>query len=88
MADGTVFYSLASGTLGNKEDWYRLVVPDDGTGPFVEHAWAIHNADGDTEFNGENSMSVSDFLSKGYPEDAKMSLRRLLTSKSSRSSDA
>ena len=39
MADGTVFYSLASGTLGNKEDWYRLVVPDDGTDPFVEHAW-------------------------------------------------
>jgi hypothetical protein len=88
MADGNLFYSRASGPLGNKEDWFSLVVPDDGTDPFVEHVWAIHNANGDTEFNGQSSMSVSDFLSKGYPEDAKKRLRGLLTSKSSGSSDA
>ncbi|MGO8779294.1 MAG: hypothetical protein ACLQKK_10340 [Rhodomicrobium sp.] len=83
MTDGTVFYSRASGTLGNKEDWYRLVVLQDGATPFVQHAWAVHDADGATEFNGEYSISVSDFLSKAYPEDAKMSLRWLLTSEPS-----
>jgi hypothetical protein len=88
MADGVVFFSHAGGPSGNQENWYRLVVPDDGTDPFVEHAWAIHNADGETKFNGQSRMSVSDFLSKGHPEEAKMSLRRLLTSKSSGSSDA
>jgi hypothetical protein len=88
MADGTVFFSHASGTSGNEENWYKLVAPDDGTDPFVEHAWAIHNADGDTKFNGESRMPVSDFLTKGYPEEAKMSLRRLLTFKSLGSSDA
>jgi hypothetical protein len=87
MADGVVFFSHASGTSGNKENWYKLVAPDDGTDPFVEHAWAIHNADGATLFNGESSISVSDFLSEGYPEEAKMSLRRLLRSKSLGSSE-
>ncbi len=88
MADEVVFYSHASGTSGNEENWYKLVAPDDGTEPFVEHAWVIHNADGETEFNGESSISVSDFLSEEYPENAKMCLRRLLRSKSSGSSDA
>ncbi|MGO9173629.1 MAG: hypothetical protein ACLP7P_16940 [Rhodomicrobium sp.] len=86
MTEEIEFYSRASGTLGKREDWYRLVVPDDGTSPFVEHAWAYHNADGDTEFNGSSSIPVSDFLSKEYPEDAKMSLRWLLIAKPSGSS--
>jgi hypothetical protein len=83
MPDGIVFFSHAGGTSGNEENWYKLVAPDDGTDPFVEHAWAIHNANGETKYNGERHMSVSDFLSKGYPEEAKMRLRRLLTSRSS-----
>ncbi len=87
MADGVVFFSHASGRLGNEENWYRLIAPDDGTGPFVEHAWAIHNPDGETEYNGESSISISDFLSEGYPEEAKTSLRRLLRSKSPGSSE-
>ncbi|MGC1588225.1 MAG: hypothetical protein WA791_21390 [Rhodomicrobium sp.] len=54
-----------------------------GAFPFVQHAWAVHDADDAMEFNGEYGISVSDFLSKEYPEDAKMSLRWLLTSKPS-----
>jgi len=64
------------------------VVPDDGTDPFVEHTWAVHNADGHTEYNGTSSIPVGDFLSKEYPEEAKISLRWLLTAKPPGSSDA
>ena len=82
MAEEIPFYSRASGSSHNKEDWYTLVVPDDGSKSFVEHTWAVLNAVGETEYNGTSGITVADFLSKDYPEDAKTSLRSILTSKS------
>ena len=63
----------------DREDWYRLVIPDDEADPFIEHTWTYHNADGSMEMNsGRACIPISDFLSKEYPKEAKTHFRKLL----------
>jgi hypothetical protein len=72
-----------------REDWYRLVVSDDGATNFVEHTWSYHNTDGAMEMNsGRLCIPVSEFLSKEYPEEAKAHLRKLLSTMSLGESNA
>ena len=63
----------------DREDCYRLVIPDGGADPFIEHTWTYHNADGSMEMNsGRACIPISDFLSKEYPKEAKTHFRKLM----------
>jgi hypothetical protein len=63
----------------DREDRYRLVIPDDEADPFIEHTWTYHNADGSMEMNsGRACIAISDFLSKDHPKEAKTHFRKLL----------
>ena len=76
MKNDIKFYNRPS---ADREDWYRLVVPDDEADPFIEHTWTYHNADGSMEMNsGAACIPISDFLSREYPEEAKTHFRKLL----------
>ena len=76
MKNDIKFYNQPS---ADREDWYRLVIPDDEADPFIEHAWTYHNADGSMEMNsGRACIPISDFLSKEYPKEAKTHFRKLL----------
>ncbi|WP_127076127.1 hypothetical protein [Rhodomicrobium lacus] len=79
MAHATEFYSRAKGVLGENEDSYRLVFPDDGAPAFVEHEWFYHdpyNA-GPTESDSAR-IAIQDFFSADHPREAKERLRGLL----------
>jgi hypothetical protein len=76
MKNDIKFYNQPS---ADREDWYRLVIPDDEADPFIEHTWTYHNADGSMEMNsGRACIPISDFLSKEYPKEAKTHFRKLL----------
>jgi hypothetical protein len=83
MLEKIEFYSRAEGSLGEREDWYGLVIPDDGTDPSVEHEWSYHDAYRAKEISsGATTVSIPNFMSGRYPEDAKARLRDLLAAKS------
>ena len=76
MKNDIKFYNQPS---ADREDWYRLVIPDDEADPFIEHTWTHHNADGSMEMNsGRACIPISDFLSKEYPKEAKTHFRKLM----------
>ena len=76
MKNDIKFYNQPS---NDREDWYRLVVPDDEADPFIEHTWSYRNADGSMEMNsGRACITIPDFLSREYPEEAKTHFRKLL----------
>jgi hypothetical protein len=82
MLEKIEFYSRAEGPIGEREDWYGLVIPDDGADPFVEHEWCYHDARGAMEISsGSTNVSIPNFMSGRYPEDAKAKLRDLLIAK-------
>ena len=59
MQNDVKFYNQPS---AGREDWYRLVIPDDEADPFIEHTWTYRNADGSMEMNsGRACIAISDF---------------------------
>jgi len=80
MKNDIKFYNQPS---ADREDWYRIVVPGDEADPFIEHTWAYRNADGSMEMNsGRECITISEFLSREYPEEAKTHFRKLLATMS------
>ena len=74
MPDRIELSASAKGSLGEDEDWWVLVVDDDGK-MYVEHEWSHVNA---YKFrvgsSGTNQITVSHFLSGDYNSKAQQKL--------------
>lgn len=78
MAKTVSLSSTTKGSLGETEDWWRLVVSDDGTA-HVEHEWSHHDPYGKRQpSSGTETISVDAFLSGQHDNAMKDKLRAAL----------
>jgi hypothetical protein len=69
MRETIEFYHRAAGPLGEEQDRYRLVLPDDDSPAVVEHEWFRQTAKKMSW--GRKAVSIERFLSGRYDESAK-----------------
>jgi hypothetical protein len=75
MSDKIELSASAKGSRGEDEDWWRLVIEDDGK-MYIEHEWSHLNAYKFRVGNsGKNHIAVSHFLSDDYNPKAQQKLR-------------
>lgn len=84
MVERITFHTERKGSFEENEDWWRLVIEDDGSS-HVEHEWSYVNAYGRNrhDSSGTQSISVADFLSGDHDATARKCLQELLESRSS-----
>jgi hypothetical protein len=79
MTKAIEFHSRTQGSLGENEDWYRLIVEEDGS-RVVEHEWSHTNAYKVSQSDsGSKRISVEEFLRGAYDQTAKGKLSDLIT---------
>lgn len=62
MAEKIEFHKRAKGALAEREDWWFLIINDEGARHIV-HEWSHHNAyKGGTPNIGEKAIPVEEFL--------------------------
>jgi hypothetical protein len=69
MRETIEFYLRTAGPLGEEQDRYRLVFPDDNNPAVVEHEWFRQTAK--KVSSGRKALSIEKFLSGRYDESAK-----------------
>jgi hypothetical protein len=78
MSDRIELNASAKGSLGEDEDWWVLVIEDNGK-MYVEHEWSHRNAYKFRVSNsGKKQIAVSYFLSGDYNSKAQQKLREEL----------
>jgi hypothetical protein len=69
MRETIAFYQRVAGPVGEEQEWYRLVFPDDNSPAVVEHEW-VRQVGGKVS-SGRKALSVEGFLSGSCDESAK-----------------
>ena len=85
MLDRVKLSASAKGSSGEDEDWWALVVDDDGR-MYVEHEWSHRNAYKFRVGNsGKKQIAVGHFLSGDYNSKAQQKVRAELARRKSTS---
>lgn len=78
MIETIQFHSRTQGSFGEHEDWWYLVVLDDGTS-HVEHEWSYVDAyRGGPGNSGQKTYAIQDFMNGDHESNAKQKLKALL----------
>lgn len=78
MAVKTQFHERIKGSLQEMEDWWRLVVEDDGT-TYVEHEWNHVDPYGKrAPREGKRQIPVDEFFAGDHDPTAKKNLTEFL----------
>lgn len=78
MAESISLHKKTKGALAEKEDWWRLIVQDDGAS-YVEHEWSHHDAYGKKKpESGTRKVPIDEFLAGEEESAAQDALRWVL----------
>ncbi|MBM3578646.1 MAG: hypothetical protein FJX40_13580 [Alphaproteobacteria bacterium] len=78
MAEKVEFHKSVKGPLMETEDWWRLVIEDDGQ-RFVEHEWSYADPHklASSDNSGTKRFAVDEFLASDAPQAVKDMLTKL-----------
>lgn len=78
MAESVPFHKKTKGSLQEKDDWWCLIVQDDGAS-YVEHEWSHIDAYGKKKpDSGTRNVSIDEFLAGEEEPAAQDALRKVL----------
>jgi hypothetical protein len=78
VSSTTTFHHKKQGSLAEREDWWRLVIADDGEAT-VEHEWSQSNPFASRPPQvGTSTCTVQEFLAGDHDVIAQVELARLL----------
>jgi hypothetical protein len=79
VAESIPLHQKLKGALQEKEDWWRLIIQDDGDS-YVEHEWSHVDAYRDSKpDSGTRRVPIDDFLAGDEETAAQDALRKVLS---------
>jgi hypothetical protein len=78
VSNTTIFYQKKTGLSAVREDWWRLIIADDGEAT-VEHEWSQSNPYASRPpQGGKSTCTVQEFLGGQHDSIAKIELAKLI----------